>query len=144
MQVGGGGLKGLGGDKDAYYERLRERKEALARGEGVNSAPTSDALAMVSENEEVLFGKSTHSRARAEVHSADLAYGDRHAQLRHVGGGSKPPRRCEQGADGFGRRRRGRPGVGEGAAGNVCRAGWKFAAICYRVRYAMPGTDLGV
>mmetsp|Transcript_62051 Transcript_62051/g.146309 ORF Transcript_62051/g.146309 Transcript_62051/m.146309 type:complete len:346 (+) Transcript_62051:95-1132(+) len=67
MQVGGGGLKGLGGDKDAYYERLRERKEALARGEGVNSAPTSDALAMVSENEEVLFDMLNSDMSEEEV-----------------------------------------------------------------------------
>ncbi len=48
MQLGGGGLKGLGGDKEAYYKRLQERKQKLEEGETSKTMPTSDLMAMIS------------------------------------------------------------------------------------------------
>ncbi|EKX46285.1 hypothetical protein GUITHDRAFT_107897 [Guillardia theta CCMP2712] len=54
MQLGGGGLKGLGGDPDTYRSRLMERKKKLEEGKGdIRYSP--ELLSMIQKDEQTLF-----------------------------------------------------------------------------------------
>eukprot|EP00960_Hanusia_phi_P067086 766545-Hanusia_phi.AAC.1 len=54
MQLGGGGLKGLGGDPDTYKSRLMERKKMIEEGrDEIKYSP--ELLSMIQEDEQTLF-----------------------------------------------------------------------------------------